>query len=79
MALSDVAIRQAKPGPKPFKMVDGEGLHLLIMPTGGKLWRSNYRLVGRMMQLAIGADLPDTRQRTKAPRQRLAIVAHARK
>jgi hypothetical protein len=37
MALTGVAIRKAKPGPKPVKLSDGGGMHLLITPAGGKL------------------------------------------
>ena len=32
MALTDTAIRNAKPGDKPRKLADGGGLHLLIQP-----------------------------------------------
>ena len=55
MPLTDVAIRNAKPRSKPWKMADGGGLHLLITPAGGKLWRLKYRLAGKEKQLAIGA------------------------
>jgi hypothetical protein len=43
MALTDIAIRQTKPRPKPFKLTDGAGLHLLVAPTGARLWRLAYR------------------------------------
>src|SRR5690606_26489173 len=39
MALSDVAIRKAKPCAKPAKMADGGGLYLLLRPDGAKWWR----------------------------------------
>lgn len=39
MALTDVAIRNAKPRAKPYKMGDAVGLFVLIQPSGGKLWR----------------------------------------
>lgn len=55
MALTDVAIRHVKPGGKPVKLADGGGLHLLVTPSGGKLWRLKYRINGREKQLAIGA------------------------
>jgi hypothetical protein len=35
MALTDVAIRNAKPRAKPYKMGDALGLFLLVQPTGG--------------------------------------------
>ena len=46
MALTDIAIRHAKPGLKQYKLADGAGLDLLVTPAGGKLWRLKYRLAG---------------------------------
>ncbi len=54
MRLSDVAIRKAKPREKPFKLADGGGLHLLVQPSGAKLWRLKYRFVGKERLLSIG-------------------------
>lgn len=54
VALTDVAVRNAKPGPKPYKLGDSHGLFLLVQPTGGKLWRLKYRVDGREKKLAIG-------------------------
>jgi hypothetical protein len=39
MALTDTAIRGTKPGQKPFKVYDRDGLFLLVNPGGSKLWR----------------------------------------
>ena len=47
MALSDTAIRNAKPKEKPYKIGDSLGLFLLVRPSGGKLWRLKYRIDGR--------------------------------
>ena len=55
MALSDIAIRNAKSRPKPFKLADSGGLFLLVTPAGGKLWRLKYRIAGKEGLLAIGA------------------------
>lgn len=55
MALTDVAIRNAKPKAKPYKLGDSQGLYLLVKPTGSKLWRVKYRIYGREKALAIGA------------------------
>jgi integrase len=46
MRLTDTAIRNAKPGAKPYKLADERGLHLLIQPQGGRLWRMKYRVNG---------------------------------
>ncbi len=33
MALTDTAIRNAKPKEKPYKVTDAQGLYLLVNPT----------------------------------------------
>ena len=53
--LSDLAIRAAKPREKPYKLSDGGGLHLLVQPSGGKLWRLKYRFGGKEKLLSFGA------------------------
>ena len=55
MPLSDRAIRNQKPGPRPRKVADGQGLYLLVQPNGALLWRLKYRLGGREKLLALGA------------------------
>jgi hypothetical protein len=54
MPLSDVTVRNAKPGKKPRKWSDGGGLFLLIQPGGSKLWRQAYRFAGKQRTLALG-------------------------
>jgi integrase len=54
MALTDAAIRGTKPGLKPFKMYDRDGLFLLINPGGSKLWRWRYRVDGKEKLMALG-------------------------
>ena len=54
MALTDTAIRGTKPGTKPFKMYDREGLFLLVNPSGSKLWRWRYRFDGKEKLMALG-------------------------
>jgi len=53
--LTDTAIRNAKPGPKPYRMFDGGGMYLEVTPAGGKLWRLKYRFGGKEKRLALGA------------------------
>ena len=76
MALSDIAIRNAKPGAKPVKLADGSGMLLLVTPGGGKLWRLKYRVDGREKLLAIGAypeiGLSDARKRREEARELIA-------
>lgn len=54
MALSDAAIRNAKPGDKAVRLFDGGGLYLEVSPVGGKLWRWKYRFDGKEKRLALG-------------------------
>jgi integrase len=45
--LTDTMIRAAKPAPKPQKLFDEKGLYVVVMPTGGRLWRFKYRFPKR--------------------------------
>jgi len=52
--LTDAHARNAKPRLRPYKLPDGGGLHLLVTPTGSKLWRFRYRLGGVENTFAVG-------------------------
>lgn len=54
MALTDIAIRNAKPRLKPYKLADALGLFVLVQPSGGKLWRLKYRIECREKKLGFG-------------------------
>jgi integrase len=47
-------IDNAKPKAKPYKLADGQGLYLEVMPTGAKYWRLKYRIAGKEKRLAFG-------------------------
>ena len=51
--LTDTAIRNAKPRKKAYKLFDGNGLFLLITPTGFKSWRYKYRFNNKERLLTI--------------------------
>ncbi len=76
MALTDTAIRTAKPAVKPQRLFDGGGLYLEVSPAGGKLWRLKYRHGGKEKRLALGAypdtGLRDARDKRDAARKLLA-------
>ena len=76
MPLKDVAVRNAKPTAKPRKISDGGGLHVLIQPTGGKLWRLAYRFAGKQKALALGVypavSLEEARRRRDEAKKLLA-------
>ncbi|MBL0767770.1 integrase arm-type DNA-binding domain-containing protein [Sphingopyxis sp. DHUNG17] len=76
MALTDAAIRNAKPKAKPFKLGDSLGLFLLVQPSGGKLWRLKYRIDGREKKLGLGTypeiSLGEARRRRDDARELIA-------
>ena len=54
--LTDRHIRAAAPRERPYKLTDGNGLHLAIQPGGSRLWRYRYELPGgKERVLALGA------------------------
>lgn len=79
MTLTAVAVRNAKPRAKPYKLGDSLGLFLLVQPSGGKLWRMKYRLDGREKKLGIGmypeVSLAEARKRRDKAREQLAAGA----
>jgi len=52
--LTDLAIRNAKPKDKTYKLTDGNGLFLLVTPTGGKWWRYKYCFERKEKLLSFG-------------------------
>src|SRR3954451_18960176 len=52
--LTDFKVRQAKPGPKAYKLYDGGGLFLHVQPNGSRYWRLKYRTAGKEKLFAIG-------------------------
>jgi integrase len=72
MPLTDVAVRNAKPLERAYKLSDERGLFLLVSPSGGRLWRFKYRFEGKEKLLAIGPypeiGLADARRRREEAR-----------
>lgn len=52
--LTEAAIKQAKPKDKPYRLADGGGKYLEVVPAGSKYWRLKYRYVGKEKRLALG-------------------------
>jgi integrase len=75
-SLSDAAVRNAKPKAKPFKLSDGDGLFLLVMPSGRKYWRMKYFFGAKEKLLALGVypdvSLVEARERRLQARKVLA-------
>lgn len=76
MALSDTAIRNAKPAEKAVKITDGDGLYLLVQPSGAKWWRFDYRFAGKRKTLSMGVypevSLKQARERRDEARKLVA-------
>jgi integrase len=54
--LTDIQVRTAKPKEKAYKLADGGGMYLEVMPTGSKLWRMKFRQAnGSESRLAFGS------------------------
>ena len=77
MPLTDAAIRNTKPRPKPYKLGDSLGLFLLVQPAGGKLWRLKCRVEGKEKKLSIGSypeeGLAEARRRRDEARELLSF------
>jgi len=76
MALTDIAVKAAKPREKDWKLTDERGLYLLVTPAGGKLWRLKFRHLGKEKKLSLGAypdvNLAKARKLRDAAREKLA-------
>lgn len=79
-AISDAALRAAKPADKAYKIAAGGGLYLEVTPTGSKLWRWKYRLHGKENRFAIGRypDIPlkEAREAAEAARKEVKEGKH---
>jgi integrase len=76
MPLTDIATKGAKATTKAYKLSDGKGMYLEVMPTGSKYWRLKYRFGGKEKRLAIGVypevTLKEARDGRDAARRLLA-------
>lgn len=83
MALTDIVIKSkthkdvnGNIRTPPYKLGDEKGLYLYVQATGGKLWRFDYRFLGKRKTLAIGSypdvTLVDARERRDQARKLLA-------
>jgi integrase len=58
MPITHVAIVNAKPREKPYRLFDGRGLYLEVSPSGGRWWRFKYRFHGKEKRVSLGV-FPD--------------------
>jgi integrase len=76
MSLTNITIINAKPKDKAYKLSDEKGLYLFVQPSGGKLFRYDYRFLNKRKTLALGSypdvSLAQAREKRDAARKLLA-------
>ncbi len=75
MPLTAIAIKNARPRDKAYKLHDERALYLLVTPQGGKYWRMNYRYLGKVKTLSFGVwpevSLADARDKRDKAREQI--------
>lgn len=76
MALSVLAVKQAKPQEKKYILKDEKGLYLEVSPAGGRWWRLRYWLGNKENRISLGTypevSLAEARLRRDEARKALA-------
>jgi hypothetical protein len=74
--LKPTTVSNAKPGDKDKRLNDGNGLYLLLKPTGAKWWRLDYSIDGKRKTLSPGVypatGLADARRKAEDARAKVA-------
>ena len=75
LPLTAIKIAKARPAEKPYYLRDGEGLRLLVRPTGTKTWQYEYKFNGTPKIHTLGdldmIDLAEARERRTEARKLL--------
>lgn len=71
-------VRAAEPMSRPYKIADGQGLLVHVLPTGRKIWRMRFRYAGKEQVLTFGAFPEVSLAEARAQRDdaRLALRQH---
>jgi hypothetical protein len=76
MLLTDKTVKAAKPTEKQYKLPDGRGLFLLVLPTGGKYWHFRSKVGGKERLISFGTypetTLSEARDKRETARKQLA-------
>ncbi len=54
MKLTNMACKNSESRDKPYKMADGDGMYLYVMPNGSRYWHLKYRYAGKEKRLTLG-------------------------
>ncbi len=75
MSLTDRVVANLKPNGKRYRKGDGNGLFVIVAPTGFKSWWYQYRFGGKQKTLTIGPyptiSLAEARERVQAAKTNL--------
>lgn len=75
MKLTNITCKNSKPSDKPYKLFDGAGLYLEVMPNGNRYWRFKYRMHGKENRISLGSfpdvSLVDARERHRQELKRI--------
>ena len=67
MALTHTQLQALKPGSKPFKKSDRDGLYVEVLPSGAMTWHYQYYFHGKCQKVTFGPypdiGLADARKR----------------
>lgn len=68
MKLNARQVGAAKPREKAYKLADGAGLYLEVVPSGCRYWRMKYRFIGKEKRMAFGVYPPVSLAQARALR-----------
>jgi hypothetical protein len=54
MPLTDLAVRNSKPKERPYKLTDGKGMFLHVLPNGSRYWRLKFYFEGKEKLMSLG-------------------------
>lgn len=76
MPLTDSQCRGSKPSTRRFKLTDGRGLYLLVLPGGTKVWYHRYYFTGAQRDDPLGTypEVTLAAARTKRDRARVELA-----
>lgn len=80
MLLTDKTVKAAKPTEKQYKLSDGKGLYLLVLPAGGKYWHFRTKSGGKDTTISFGTypeiTLAEAREKAQGARKHIAKGFH---
>lgn len=75
--LTELQVKRTKPAEQPYRLADGKGLYLQVMPNGSRYWRMKYRFDGKEKVASFGVylEVPLTKARERCLEARKLLAA----